>query len=354
MVLRFAVAVVGAVSLLCAAPQAYACQFPDFSLVTTSAGPGDEVGFTISEVDQNARWDVYLAGQWVAGEVSDGSPVRRSFTMPDLGSRSYSVTVSAQIDHDDGPSQPTPERLEYRAPAPPSEPSPEPSPAPMSPAEPALVTPEPEQPPRPPTQTHREPDAHRSLPAGPHRTPVPAGQYSTRQQRTSRAEARPVGRSRKAVLGGDHATRSLAADDVVRGGSARPVAARRLREAARRVPEARRARPTQAPRRASAPAPTNPTQPIAPASPGLTAVFVGLTVLVLVAAAAALLYLIRRHRPEPGGAQAETMPPWIPPEVALEARARDLLIEVELQELIAEERARQIAREAAAIRSGPG
>jgi hypothetical protein len=335
---RLAVAILAAVSLLCAAPPAYACQFPNLSLLAPSAGPGEQVGFTISEVDQGARWDVYLEGQWVAGDISDGRPVRGSFPMHDLGSTSYTATVSAQVDHDDGPNQPPLGRLEYRAPAPPAELGPQQSTSPVTPAEPAPSTTEAEQPARAPAKPGRQPDGGRSQPVRTHRSPSRPHEPSAHVQKPRRAAPQLEQRSRSTALDEYRATGRAVTDEVARGDRTRAVAGRR-------AAEARAERPAQGPRRAAIPAPLAPAQPLEARPTGPATVPVGVAVLVLlVATTAAVLYVARRRRPGLGAEPDDTSPPWIPPEVALEARARDVLIEAELQEIVAEERLKRLDR----------
>jgi len=55
----------------------------------------------------------------------------------------------------------------------------------------------------------------------------------------------------------------------------------------------------------------------------------------------------QRRRPgSPEGDPAVVAPPWIPPAVAADARARDVLMEAELQEMVSEERARALGERA--------
>jgi len=90
----------------------------------------------------------------------------------------------------------------------------------------------------------------------------------------------------------------------------------------------------------------------APATPA--AFVVGISLLVLVSAALAVTRVLRRGGPSPSGDRAPMVPPWIPPDVRRQAWARDVLIEAELQELIAEERARELAADRDGAPAAPG
>jgi hypothetical protein len=81
---------------------------------------------------------------------------------------------------------------------------------------------------------------------------------------------------------------------------------------------------------------------------------VGIALIVLTGAAFAMVRVLRRGGANPSGDRTPTVPPWIPPDVRREAWARDVLIEAELQELIAEERARQLAPDKDGAPAAPG
>ena len=71
-----------------------------------------------------------------------------------------------------------------------------------------------------------------------------------------------------------------------------------------------------------------------------SALILGLTLLALVVSSVIAVVAVRRRRGGPNEV-GEVSPPWVPPVVDAEARARDLFIEAELQEMIAEHRAHQ-------------
>ena len=353
---RFAVAVLGGAFLLCAAPHAYACQFPDISIPSSggspsggppSAGPGDQVVFTISNVDQGARWDVSLPDHPIDGGVGDGSAVRGEFTIPDLGSRSRTVKLHALVDHDDGGPYPSDAELEYRAPAPPAGSAPEPSQEPASPGQPDAAPVQAEQPAGVPRQPDKGPDADLAPRVRPGRTPARIGARTTHEQKTSRTETRLVTRSRTTVVHATPVVTARAPEKVGSGPKAKATAPRRTSH----MPPMH---PPREPTRTDTPAPPTHTWTIPSARSGSDSPPVVLLLLLLAGAAAAVVYAIRRARPGPGAKELETAPPPVPPEPALHARPRELLVEAELQEIVAEERARQVAREAAHIRSGPG
>ena len=81
-------------------------------------------------------------------------------------------------------------------------------------------------------------------------------------------------------------------------------------------------------------------------------VIVGLSILLVCGLGGVAIWTLRRKGSSPGDRLRSDGPQWVPP--GLGAEPRDLLLEAELQELIAEERARQVGREAAHIHSGPG
>jgi VTC domain-containing protein len=75
---------------------------PSFVLLDTQAGPGALVHFSISGSEERGSFSVEVADEEVAeGSLPAESTYSGSFTMPDLGGASRSVTVEAQITQSD-------------------------------------------------------------------------------------------------------------------------------------------------------------------------------------------------------------------------------------------------------------
>jgi hypothetical protein len=119
LVAALAAAVVGT-----GAGTARACSNLAFSITTLSVGPGGSVRFTISGTTAGAAWTVSISGY---GAVKSGTAthdsVVDSFTMPSLGSTTHAVSVSATVAHadiEDSPAfVPNHMTFTYQAPAPP-------------------------------------------------------------------------------------------------------------------------------------------------------------------------------------------------------------------------------------------
>jgi hypothetical protein len=107
------VVVVAAVTLSLALPgAAWACNDPaaqsDGGDPVGGTGPGEPVYFLVYDVDEGATFEITLEGDRVAsGEVTGSSSRHRgTFPMPDLGNRNGPVTFNVRIDHpahEDGP-----------------------------------------------------------------------------------------------------------------------------------------------------------------------------------------------------------------------------------------------------------
>src|SRR5688572_10169922 len=74
---------------------------PGFRLTESTAGPGDTVHFAISDADDVKRFTISVAGQTI---VESGNKHRENingtFTMPDLGGSTRTVTVEAKLKED--------------------------------------------------------------------------------------------------------------------------------------------------------------------------------------------------------------------------------------------------------------
>jgi hypothetical protein len=316
-------------------PAASACNQPYISVTTASAEPGDVVYWSIGNADLGAAYDgLRIAGREVVppGTVTEPKP-HGSFVMPDFGDRPISVSVETVVshDHEGGPWHRS-ATIQYRPPvAPPQSPA-----TPIQPSEPvqALDPAEPERKhepqgsrpaPGPPTDPPR---GHDPASGGPGRTPSdPAVERQEPVQSAVPLRAAPVAEDRSAVVA---KPRQLEAREPGALPGARPVRAVPL------VPATRRALPS--------PDREEPTPAI---------IVAGLSCLLVCAVAGTGWWLLRRRGFSAGPAIETPALPRSPPSAAA-VTADDLRLEAELQELIAEERARHMDRETAAIRTGPG
>ncbi|HEX6586904.1 MAG TPA: hypothetical protein VF052_09140 [Solirubrobacterales bacterium] len=108
------------------AATATACLEPRGYLGISSAGPGDPVPFDITGTDPGAGYDVTAGGRGVASGIDgDGGPgegTSGSFTMPDFGDSSRAVSVMFNVQHE-GSNWQSPETIQYVPPAPAAAPS---------------------------------------------------------------------------------------------------------------------------------------------------------------------------------------------------------------------------------------
>ncbi len=114
-------AVVAAVLLTAGAQAAYACNQPSLAGVSGSARAGEEVDFSIKDMDRGADYEVSVGGDEVDVDVDEvGNGVMGTFTMPDLGGSSRTVHVEIEVNHEnttlheDG-NWTDSEEIEYRA-----------------------------------------------------------------------------------------------------------------------------------------------------------------------------------------------------------------------------------------------
>ena len=339
---------IGAIALLVllAASPASACNCPSLMAVGPAAnavaGPGDEVHYTLSYLSDGARYSIQVAKREVVStqEYHGTEQVSGTFVMPDLGGSDRGVTVNALIDHPDlvvdgCPNTPT-ATIEYTLPKAPSSGTPGVG-APQSDRQ---APPEQSRPAkRPPRLRHAaprrpehaapeppDPIAPRAVPEAPPVTPVPAeptgGTGEPDHHATSASTARPP---TPAARRGP----SSRADSTERRTSPAPMGV--LRADAGRSDTAKSVvRLEQAP----------------PFDPPWEIIALGLLVFAAIAGG--------------GWGFARTRRRWPPPEPDADLRRLPAcevnpdVVEAELQELIAEERARDMSREAAAIRIGPG
>lgn len=350
---RATVATATLIASLGTAEAAWACNDPFVSVSPSVVRPGDTIQWTIGNAEPRARYSVTVAGRPAgSGEVGASEP-RGTYVIPDLGSSPRTIHVYMTHTHDEA--SPTHEEGSYR-PEPDSyalQYEPAVAPAPHQPAPPAA----------PPSEPGATPGKVR-----PQATEEPAA-----KQPDSGRRADPPAASKPAPRNSAPTEPALRNPAPVQ--TSMPVAEQQLPErpgvvadASARAPE--RAASTAKPRRDDAAAPRalpgpQPSRrlPLVHATPravpavgdGAAApatLVVVLSLSVVVAVGAVAIWALRRRGFPLRSRLAGDGPPWVPP--GLGAEPRDLLIEAELQELIAEERARHVEREAAHIRSGPG
>lgn len=332
-----------AATLALAPAAARACNNPELSVSSASAGPGDTIYWAISDAQPGAEYQVSVNGRIVQPTTTVTEPKPNgSFVMQDYGDRPLSITVSMVVSHDhEGGPWADDDSVQYRPPSAPGVPS---LPAPEAPAE-APATPDSgAQGDRAPAEpvSRRNPSAPRAgRPKAPERSRSPSSAPRTTRRTTepSRTAATPVSATapESAARTLDERAGELAAGDVrTRASKESENGARGKRggpaSAPGRVRERARPGPLPAPRavpqheRAS---------PLALSVLGMLALAVCLAALVVM--------LLRRRGGE--SAQAGSAPAPVPP---------DVVIEAELQEIVAEERLRLLHDEQRQQRMDPG
>jgi hypothetical protein len=354
---------------------ARACNEPYLEASPSDVRPGDTVTWALGNVEARAHYTVTLAGRPLAQGEAGASAPTGTFVMPDFGSKPRDVPLELGVTHtesspthpDGGFSRPTADSdtLNYRLPPPPAAPQSPPASAPGTPA-PAdglgAAPPKDRQrtqkgatggrrDPGPPTRppAAREPAPQNPAPTRP-AVPVPDTQVPDTAAAPAHVEPRATGRStvnardRSAVTTTDRSAATARDRNAVKSRALRTEA---VQPKTLPVPEPSRRLPFVQP-------PVKAIRPLedGDAIPGIA--LVGLSVLLVLGLGAVAIWALHPRGSPPASRLAANGPQWIPPGLGLEARSRDLVIEAELQELIAEERARQVAREAAAIRTGPG
>lgn len=371
---RIAVATCAVVSMLAGAPEAArACNLPKITASPATAGPGEPVTWKIGDIEAGATYTVTVAGRGVASGEADGPPPTGSFSMPDLGSTPRSVSVEMEVRHTDASA--THEGgnnawwnsadVTYRPPPAPPQATSD-SPPTSTPGTPPPVDgvggPAPQKSGRPPNragerppdlgQPTRRPAVREPAPRTPSAThsPVPVGGTPTPDTATAQAgvEARATGRSavdprgRSTVNAADRSAVAKPGRSVVEATELRTGAGERVSPPAR--PPSR-----TLPRVHGAEKVVRPLED-GDAIPGI--VLVGLSALLVLGVGAVAIWVLYPRGSPPGSRLAEGGPQWIPPGLGLEACRRDLLVEAELQEMIAEERARRLPRQTAGNRTG--
>lgn len=318
---------------LCVPLSASACNEPRISFSPHEAGPGETVGYAISDTEAGAEYVVKVGGTRVAeGTDADGGGLRGSFTMPDLGDEPTNTYVEILVAHegtwaDSG-------AMAYRGrpapvtsdPAQPGATEPAETPAPVSSSTPAAA---------PPARPHAGSDPAAQAPASPgtpgRQLPVrrrdAADAAPARDRSGSEAARRPRARARVAV---PVATDRSTASESVRS------AARASRQRAVDEPSST-GRPAARPRVVPRAEPG--VRPVldARAEDRSSSLPLPLVALLAAGAVAGLALLVQRRRGQGPAPQATFSPPL--PEGGSPA---DLELEAGLQEIVAEGRAREL------------
>jgi hypothetical protein len=115
--IRFGLGVLVGLVVLLAAPTAWACLTSSGTASPDTAGPGDPISFSISGIQHGADYTVFAEDRVVASGVNQTSHdgVMGSFPMPDLGDQRQTVYVYMEAEHDEdgyGPVRHT-DKVEY-------------------------------------------------------------------------------------------------------------------------------------------------------------------------------------------------------------------------------------------------
>ena len=232
-----------AVLPLLLAGTAYACNDPELDLVDREAKAGDTVHFSIINTKPGAEYTIEIVGhgQIASGtDTTDAEGVSGSFTMPDLGDSAKTVSVKMVASHfgahggeykSEGP-WPNEESMTYAVPAPPaSEPAPaEPAPAATSTDAPAPAT-------EAPATVHRTPAQQRGPTAGTPAAPrgIPAGDRSGRRTSARAHGETTTRRIERTAAAAVALPRSLAAPQPVTADRVQQPSAARSRAAEARA-----------------------------------------------------------------------------------------------------------------------
>lgn len=160
--------VISAVALFAVVSSASACATASLTFSPTSAGPGDTVSFSLSGIEPGATYRIELNGRTVASGTNQTNfnGVSGTFTMPDFGGEPATVTGFGHTFHAaDSDSQDPSNSLGYVPPKP------------VKPAEPAppKETPAPAQSQQPTAPSHHRP--HRASP------PIQIAKQAAKKQR---------------------------------------------------------------------------------------------------------------------------------------------------------------------------
>ena len=328
---------IGAVFVLCSAlaTAAQACNGPNVGIGPDTAGPGDQVSFTISNLNPGAHWSLQVDGGEIrSGDVAPNEYMARgTFTVPDSG---HNVSVSAVITHDDIATADHSDRTDsktlfYRAPSS-SAPSAQQPPAQESAPSPQSSV---QQPTSAPTATHGGAGSTGPAAGGAH--PGPRARANPSQPSPSASPSSTVTRTRAAAAGN-------AAASAVGGFQATQGAG----QAARARGQVVIAVPAANPRSADRIAPVPVARLAAPSGPPMPVVL-GLAGLALAGLAGAGLAAWRRPAGPPPDI-ATTAPLVVPPAPRPTEDLHALAVEAELQEMVAEHAA---GEGSALARAGP-
>ena len=339
------VAAVMLVLCLVGASMALACEDPTISLNKTVVEPGDQVGYSISPIQDGADWRVEINGEVVDSGTKSGNDgeVTGQFIAPDSATRD-DFKVYSYVDHTSGhPGEAARAEyqddadLSYARPAAPAAQEPGTSVQDDSPAAPQAE----HQPATSADPRASGPDAGGPATDG---APVltgsdPSGRTRSGQNAGARTDARTdaaaeqIGAAIPQALAQAQPTQAVARVSVAeRASGAQDAAVRTAADDAVRTPVPVPDRHWAEPPRA-APQAQQATESLPLLIPAL--------VLLALAGGAALTLRARRRG---GAAEAALPPPPAPPPVptAAAAKADDVAIEAELQEMIAEARAREL------------
>ena len=322
---------VAAAALLLVPGVTQACNEPSFVVWPNVAGPGDTMHYTISGLtaspNAEAEWVISIGGQRIASGSASGGTVTGTFPMPDLGDRSTGFSVDAAVEHldiesGDHTEKPSDRDGLYRPPA--SAPSGDQDAKP-APATPPVTAPgdraptgkRPSDPPRGNDHVRRGTQPPRA----------PRGDRPPVRTTTPVQDAVPLSTPASALP--ERAAQAVARSDL-HGVSATPDRHRTTRTGPARAPIPERALP-QAQSEAT---PVAMPRTAARHAPPLPLWLV--TVLSIGGVCAGVLMFLRRQGGEAAVGGVPPPAPRIPP---------DLLLEAELQEIVAEERHKRLREE---------
>jgi hypothetical protein len=291
---------------------AHACINVHIGAYPTAAHAGDVVQYSVSSLEVGASYTISVNGSIVADGTATGDIVRGPFTMPNLGAQQATVTLGVTFDHSeiDGArgvdtTKVTYEPVAASPPAPPpaaaAPPAPAPAPAAAQPraSQPVPRTTAPSEPTQPqPGPRISRPAAPRAIRTGPVATRMPAASTG------GRPSVRPQLRVAAAPTALREPTRRAAPSRTPRAAPPRPHVLPQI--------GARRAAPVQPSARA------------APADERQRPLWWFAAALLLAGGGIAGGVILKRRRPTPSPLKD------------------DLALEAELQEMIAETRAREL------------
>src|SRR5215210_6721665 len=316
-------AAVASISALLLAVPASACNEPYVTSSTTRANPGSTVHFSVVNTGRGATYTLSIDGREVdrGTDATTASGYNGSFEMPDLGRSAREVNVDALISHTGEPTWPDSFALQYAAPA-----STNPSP---HDGETGGVVPRPSR--GDPGTPQPAPALGASPPAG--GDPGSSGDPSGPEGGSGGSPGSVVARSdgvRPSSETAAHASTGALSRAAARelAGESAATSTERQREL-NRAATGRLGRDEKQNRERAAVARGDAESGLVGGLP------LGLAIFTVVAAAGALLLALRRRGLPPEGDLTDPGPAWIPPGVASDARARDALIEAELQAMIA-------------------